>query len=72
MKNPTTDWVRIQQAYGAGGYHILSLQSTLQLNSGDQIRLALKEGVIHDGIHTQNTIGPHSGFSGWLIEEDIV
>ena len=67
MKTGKSDWLKIGQAYGEPNYETLTLQSTLQLASGDQIRLILSEGAIHEN----PTYGHLTHFVGWLIEEDI-
>jgi hypothetical protein len=66
VKNATADWARIGQAYGHVTHQTFSLQSTLDLAKGDQIRLMLLEGKIHDNeFHYTN-------FIGQLLEEDII
>lgn len=61
----TADWSRIGQAHGAQGYQTFALQSILQLAKGDQVRLMLVEGVIHDnGNH-------HTNFIGQMVEEEM-
>ncbi|KAI9563455.1 hypothetical protein GHT06_010918 [Daphnia sinensis] len=43
------EWSRVGRGYAAAGsYETYSLQSTLRLGKGDQIRLYLAEGKIHD------------------------
>ena len=64
MKSATSDWFKIAQAYGQTTYGTLTLQSTLQLTKGDQIRLILTEGAINDS-------GPFAHFVGWILEEDL-
>ncbi len=54
------------QAYGTPGYQTYSMQATLDLAKGDQIRLLLADGAIHD-----NTIH-YTSFFGQLLEEDIL
>jgi hypothetical protein len=68
LKTATSDWLKIAQGYGDKTYNTLTLQSTLQLSNGDQIRLLLTEGAIHDA---NVQVGPYTHFVGWLIEEDI-
>jgi hypothetical protein len=70
MKTSTSDWFKIAQAYGQTTHETLTLQSTLQLTSGDQMRLVLREGAIHDSNDLQ-FYGPWTHFVGWLIEEDM-
>ena len=66
-KTGTSDWLEIAQAFGKQSVGTLTLQSTLQLTNGDQIRLILSEG----GINGDNNGSPQTHFVGWLIEEDI-
>jgi hypothetical protein len=66
MKTATKDWFLVGQAFGSTTYQTYSLQSTLQLAKGDQIRLVLREGGIHDReLHYTN-------FVGQLLEEEIM
>lgn len=66
LKNATADWSRTGQAYGHVTHQTFSLQFTLDLAKGDQIRLMFLEGAIHDnGNHYTN-------FIGQLLEEDII
>ncbi len=61
------DWTKVGQAYGNTGHQTFSLQATLELAKGNQIRLMLLEGAIADGgqyIHTN--------FVGHILEEEIV
>ena len=69
MKNATTDWFKIGQAYGQPNVETLTLQSTLQLAKNDQIRCWLREGAILDDNTVQ--IGLWTHFVGFLLEEDI-
>jgi hypothetical protein len=48
VKTETVDWSRIGDAWSALGHQTFSLQSTLDLAKGNQIRLLLLEGAIHD------------------------
>jgi hypothetical protein len=62
LKTETVDWSKVgalKQTY--------SLQSTLELAKGNQIRLMLLEGAIHDD---KNRIYTH--FVGQLLEEEIL
>jgi hypothetical protein len=70
MKNATSDWFKIGQAYGTTNAETLTIQSTLQLIKGDQIRLFNRDG---SGLHEQNdaNFGPWTHFVGFLLEEDI-
>ncbi len=69
MKTSRSDWFKIAQAQGEQNYKTLTLQTTLELASGDQIRLILSQGAIHD--NTASIYGPFTHFVGWLIEEDF-
>jgi hypothetical protein len=66
IKTATVDWSRIGQAYSAMTHQTFSLQSTLDLAKGDQIRLILIEGAIHDNANH------YTSFVGQLLEEDII
>ncbi len=66
LKTATVDWSRITQGIGTGEYQTCSLQSTLQLAKGDQIRLILIDGILHDHAHH------YTNFVGQLLEEDIL
>ena len=70
MKNATSDWIKIGQAYGQPTFETLTIQSTLQLVKGDQIRLLNRDG---SGLHDQNDVaaGLWTHFVGFLLEEDI-
>ncbi|EFX82184.1 hypothetical protein DAPPUDRAFT_241333 [Daphnia pulex] len=65
MKVGSTDWIKIGEAYGTA-WNTMALQSTLQLTKGDQIRLFLLQGTIHDFDNNN-----FSNFVGYLIEEDV-
>jgi hypothetical protein len=67
VKTATADWSRIGAAWSALGHQTFSLQSTLELAKGNQIRIMLLEGAIHDD---KNRIYTH--FVGQLIEEEIL
>nr|CAH0111139.1 unnamed protein product [Daphnia galeata] len=69
MKTSRSDWFKIAQAYGEPNYKTLSLQSTVQLTNGDQIRLILSQGAIHE--NNVPLYGLLTHFVGWLIEEDF-
>ena len=66
VKTDTVDWSRVTQGHGSGGYQTFSLQATLELAKGNQIRLLLGEGAAHD------TQFRYTNFVGQLIEEEIV
>lgn len=70
VKTETSDWFKVGQAFGESHYQTLTIQLTLHLNKDDQIRLMLREGVIHD--ESRKPYGPFTHFLGWLIEEDLI
>jgi hypothetical protein len=65
FKTATVNWTRIGQAFGHTGYQTFSLQSNLHLAKGDQVRLMLLEGAIHDNNNH------YTNFVGQLLEEDF-
>lgn len=67
VKTETVDWSRKGDAWSALRHQTFSLQSTLDLAKGNQIRLLLLEGAIHDD---KNRIYTH--FVGQLLEEEII
>jgi hypothetical protein len=71
MKNATTDWFKIGQGYGQTNAETITIQSTLQLIKGDQIRLVLKEGGLHEQNNVNLGFGLYTHFIGLLVEEDI-
>ncbi len=66
VKTATVDWSKIGQGYSAMTHQTFSLHSTLDLAKGDQIRLVLLEGAIHDNANH------YTNFVGQLLEEDIL
>jgi hypothetical protein len=66
VKTDTKDWSRVGQAWGGLEVQTFSLQSILELDKGNQIRLMLLEGAIRD--HASH----YTNFSGQLLEEDII
>ncbi len=67
VKTDTADWTKVGQALGAGGsFQTFSLQATLDLAKGNQIRLFLVNGQIHD-----NELR-YTSFVGHILEEEIV
>ena len=60
-----TGWADAESSYDEGTF---TLQSTLQLNAGDQILLKMYSagnGYLHDN-------GSHfTQFTGWLLQEDL-
>lgn len=71
MKTEKSDWFKIGQAFGQTTYQTLTLQAALLLTKGDQIRLILSEGAIHENYNNNPFAGFYTHFVGWLIEEDI-
>ncbi len=66
VKTDTKDWSRVGQAWGEHHAQTFSLQTTLELAKGNQIRLMLLEGaILDDASHFTN-------FIGQLLEEDII
>lgn len=55
----------IGRGSGVKIYDTFSIQSTLQLSKGDQIRLFLQDGTIHDNNEH------HTHFVGFLLEESV-
>ena len=66
---PSSDWVKIGQAYGANNHGTFALESTLQLNKGDQISLYLKLGQLHEW--NDSDFGTYTSFVGMLMQEDL-
>ena len=52
IKTDTVDWTRITQGngVGTGGYQGYSIQATVELVKGNQIRILLVDGAAHDNI----------------------
>ena len=67
VKTDAADWTKVEQALGQAGYNTFSLQATLDLAKGHQIRLLLVDGQIHDGAEPRYT-----SFVGHLLDEEIV
>ena len=65
VKTDTVDWTRITQGNGVGNYQGYSIQATMELAKGNQIRILLFDGIAHDTFRYTN-------FVGQLIEEEIV
>ncbi|EFX70895.1 hypothetical protein DAPPUDRAFT_256558 [Daphnia pulex] len=66
VRTATVDWSRIGNAFGSVNFQTFSLQANLDLAKGDQIRLLLVEGTIHDtDLHFTNYVGH-------LLEEEII
>jgi hypothetical protein len=66
VKTDTADWKKVGTAHGQAVYETFSLQATLELAKGNQIRLLLTEGQIHE-----NEPYRFTSFVGHLLEEDI-
>nr|CAH0100531.1 unnamed protein product [Daphnia galeata] len=66
VKTDAADWTKVGQAYGQAGYNTFSLQATLDLAKGNQIRLLLAEGQLHDNDNR------YTSFVGQLLDEEIV
>jgi hypothetical protein len=66
VKTATADWTKVGTAFAEVTlYQTFSLQSTLELVKGNQIRLLLLEGVLFDNYLL------YTHFVGRLLEEDI-
>ena len=63
-KTTTPNWSKIGDAL-CTSYNTLSIQSTLQLAKGDQVRIFLLQGKTHDDGNN------FTNYVGWLLEEDI-
>jgi hypothetical protein len=64
VKTDAADWTKVGQAQA--GHHTFTLQATLELAKGNQIRLLLVNGQIHDNeMRYTNSVGH-------ILEEDIV
>ncbi|XP_046640766.1 uncharacterized protein LOC124326145 isoform X3 [Daphnia pulicaria] len=48
VKNATVDWSRVGEGYGDNKFKTFAFHATLELLKGDQVRLVLTEGAIHD------------------------
>ena len=66
VKNDTVDWSRVTIGNGVGNYQGYSIQATMELAKGNQIRILLLDGIAHDNIFR------YTNFIGQLIEEEIV
>ena len=63
IKNDTVDWTRVGQAFGNTGHQTFSLQATLELAQGNQIRLMLLEGKINDNEKISNVKNLNENFN---------
>lgn len=63
-KTTTPTWSKIGDSH-CTAFNTLSIQSTLQLAKGDQVRIFLLEGKTHDDGNN------FTNYVGWLLEEDI-
>jgi hypothetical protein len=66
LKTDTADRTKVGHAYGGTGHQTFSLQATLELAKGNQIRLMLLEGQMPDNE------SHYTNFVGHLLTEDIV
>jgi hypothetical protein len=57
--------VKIGEGYSTANLDTFSHQATLELKEGDQLRLFLLAGAIHDSHYL------YTNFVGWLVEEDV-
>ena len=65
VKTDTADWTKVGEALAGEGYRTYSQQATFDLTKGNQIRLLLMSGVIHD-------TNSYTSFVGHILEEEIV
>jgi hypothetical protein len=65
MKTGTTDWILVGEGFGDNTYKTFSMHATLELVKGDQVRLYLSEGRIHEAVSTY-----YFNYVGWLVEEN--
>jgi hypothetical protein len=65
MKTGTTDWTLVGEGYGDTTFKTFSMHATLELVKGDQVRLFLLEGGIHE-----NVLHNYFNYVGWLVEEN--
>jgi hypothetical protein len=63
----TANWTKVGQAHGQSGHETYTLQATFDLAEGNQIRLLLAEGQLHD-----TNINQYTSFVGHILEEDII
>jgi hypothetical protein len=63
-KTGTEDWLKIGDAH-CTSFNTLSIQLTVQLAKGDQVRIFLLQGTTHDDGNN------FTNYVGWLVEEDI-
>jgi hypothetical protein len=66
LKSETADWSKVGEGYATPQYQTFSMQATLELAKGNQIRLRLLEGALRD--HAAH----YTNFVGHLLEEDII
>ncbi|XP_046640992.1 caprin-2-like isoform X2 [Daphnia pulicaria] len=59
----TTNWKLVGEGYGDPSYKTFSMHATLELVKGDQVRLYLSEGIIHEA-------NLYFNYVGWLLEEN--
>jgi hypothetical protein len=61
----TTNWKLVGEGYGDPSYKTFSMHATLELVKGDQVRLYLSEGIIHEA-----NLAYYFNYVGWLLEEN--
>ncbi|EFX82173.1 hypothetical protein DAPPUDRAFT_101617 [Daphnia pulex] len=64
-KTGTTDWILVGEGYGDTTFKTFSIHATLELVKGDQVRLYLLEGRIHEAVSHN-----YFNYVGWLVEEN--
>jgi hypothetical protein len=65
MKTGTTDWIQVGEGFGDTTYKTFSVHATLQLVKGDQVRVYLLQGRIHEA-----RLRYFFNYVGWLLEEN--
>lgn len=66
VKTETSDWLKVGTAYGHVINHTFSMHATVELVKGNQVRLLLVEGSLHDNETN------YTNYVGRLLEEDIL
>ncbi|XP_046448037.1 uncharacterized protein LOC124196842 isoform X8 [Daphnia pulex] len=65
VKTATVDWSRVGEGYGDTTFKTFAFHATLELLKGDQVRLVLTEGAIHD-----SDLHFYTNFVGVLIAQN--
>lgn len=65
VKTATVDWSRVGEGYGDQRFNTFAYHATLELLKGDQVRLFLTQGAIHDSDRHFYT-----NFAGFLISQN--